>query len=205
MDQMSHRLVLVLVFLIVPLTARAQSFDLGAHFVSSQWSEFEGADRGIGGRFTWKPMPLVGVDAELAWYPGEFPPDGLPFTQGHVEGLFGVTIGPRINRVRPFGKFAAGFLHTSSTQQFIACIAIFPPPLECLMAASRTLPAMDLGGGVELSFGARTFMRVDATARMLQYPGPSIRFGSQDESRVVHDGDFWGVAPRFSIGGGLRF
>ena len=200
---MAHRLVLVLVLLIVPLTAGAQSFDLGAHFVSSQWSEFEGTDRGIGGRFTWKPTPLVGVDAEIAWYPGEFPPDSLPFTQGHVEGLFGVTVGPRINRLRPFGRFSAGFLHTSSTQQFIACIAIYPPPLTCLMAESQTLSAMDFGGGVELSVTDRTFVRVDATARMVKYPGPSILFGDVD--RVVRDEDFWGAAFRFTAGGGFRF
>ena len=148
-------------------------------------------------------MPLVGVDAEMAWYPGDFPPDSLPFTQNHVEGLFGITVGPRLDRFRPFGKFAAGFLHTSSTQPFIACIAIYPPPLSCLMAESQTMPAMDLGGGVELSIGERTFVRVDATARMLKYPGPSILFGDAD--RVVRDADFWGAAFRFTAGGGFRF
>ena len=148
-------------------------------------------------------MPLVGVDAEMAWYPGDFPPDSIPFTQNHVESLFGITIGPRLDRFRPFGKFAAGFLHTSSTQAFIACIAIYPPPLSCLMAESQTMPAMDLGGGVELSIGERTFVRVDATARMLKYPGPSILFGDAD--RVVRDTDFWGAAFRFTAGGGFRF
>jgi hypothetical protein len=198
----SRGFVLVVVLLLAS-PAAAQSFEASAQFVSSQWSEFDGTDRGIGGRFTWKPMPLVGVDAELAWYPGDFPPDGIPFTQDHVEGLFGVTVGPRLERVRPFGKFAAGFLHTSSTQEFIACIAIFPPPLTCLMAASRTLPAMDFGGGVELSVTDRTFVRVDATARMLKYPGPSIQFGDTD--RTVRDDDFWGTGFRFTAGGGFRF
>ena len=200
---MPHRLVVVVLCLLVPLTARAQSFEAGAHVALSQWSEFEGTDTGLGGRFTWKPMPLVGVDAEMAWYPADFPPDGIPFTQNHVEGLFGITVGPRLDRFRPFGKFAAGFLHTSSTQEFIACIAIYPPPLGCLMAASRTLPAIDLGGGAELSIGDRTFVRVDATARMLMYPGPSIVFGDAD--RVVRNEDFWGSAFRFTAGGGIRF
>jgi hypothetical protein len=193
----------VLGLLLVPITARAQSFEASVNVVASQWSEFDGTDLGVGGRFTWKPVPLVGVDAEFAWYPGEFPPDAIPFTQNHVEGLFGVTVGPRFDRVRPFGKFAAGFLHTSSTQQFIACIAIYPPPLTCLMANSQTLPAMDLGGGVELSVSDRTFVRVDATARMLKYPGPTIIFGARDSE--VRDGDFWGAAFRFTAGGGFRF
>jgi hypothetical protein len=193
----------VLGLLLVPITARAQSFEASANFVASQWSEFDGTDLGVSGRFTWKPVPLVGVDAEFAWYPGEFPPDAIPFTQNHVEGLFGITVGPRFDRVRPFGKLAAGFLHTSSTQQFIACIAIYPPPLTCLMADSQTLPAMDFGGGVELSVTDRTFVRVDATARMLKYPGPSIIFGDRD--REVRDEDFWGAAFRFTAGGGFRF
>ena len=184
-------------------SAYAQSFEVGVNLLSSQMSEFEGTDIGVGGRFTWKPVPLIGVDADLGWYPGEFPPDGIPFSDGRFEGFFGVTVGPAVNRVRPFAKFAAGFFQTTGTQERIACIAIFPPPLNCAMAADQTLPAMDFGGGVELLFTDRTFLRIDATARMLQYPGPSISFDRND--RAVHDSNFWGAAFRLAVGGGFRF
>jgi hypothetical protein len=184
-------------------SAHAQSFEVGVNLLSSQMSEFDGTDIGVGGRFTWKPVPLVGIDADLGWYPGEYPPDGIPFSDGRVEGFFGVTVGPSVNRVRPFGKFAAGFFQTAATQEAIACLAIYPPPLNCVMAAGQTLPAMDVGGGVELLFTDRTFLRIDATARMLQYPGPSLQLDHSD--RTVHEKDYWGAAFRLSVGGGFRF
>ena len=197
-------LLLVLPFLVLCVApAHAQNFEVGVNLLSSQMSEFEGTDIGVGGRFTWKPVPLIGVDADLGWYPGEYPPDGVTFSDGRFEGFFGVTVGPAVNRLRPFGKFAAGFFQTTGTQERIVCLAIFPPPLNCVMAADQTLPAMDFGGGVELLFTDRTFLRIDATARMLQYPGPSMRLDRDDRS--THDSDYWGAAFRLSIGGGWRF
>ena len=54
------------------VTASAQSFEASVHLASSQWSEFDGTDLGVGGRLTWKPSPMIGVDADLTWYPGDF-------------------------------------------------------------------------------------------------------------------------------------
>jgi len=51
----------------------------------SRWSEFEGADVGIGGRFTWKPTTLLGVEADLTWYPAEFPPDSVAFSGQRID------------------------------------------------------------------------------------------------------------------------
>ena len=90
---MCRRLILVAIaFLAAPAIARAQSFEAGAHVAVSRWSEFEGADVGIGGRFTWKPTTLLGVEADLTWYPAEFPPDSVAFSGQRIEGLFGVTV-----------------------------------------------------------------------------------------------------------------
>jgi hypothetical protein len=186
--------------LILSSSARAQSLEAGGHFVTSQWSEFDGADLGFGGRFTFKPTPLIGVDAELSWYPSEFPSEGAPFSGSRFEGLFGVTVGPRINRIRPFAKFAAGFLQTSGTQERIICLAIFPPPLNCVMAADQTLPAFEFGGGVEVSTTDRSFLRVDVTDRMLEYPGPTLTRDFE-----VRDEGFYGHALRFTLGAGFRF
>jgi hypothetical protein len=188
------------VSLLIPTSAFAQSFEAGVHFVASQWSEFDGTDLGVGGRFTWKPSTLVGVDADLAWYPGEFPPDSIPFSDGRFEGLFGVTVGPRFDRLRPFAKVGGGFLQTTGTQARIVCIAIFPPPLNCLMAADQTLAAFEFGGGVEVSATSSTFVRVDVTDRVLKYPGPTF-----DSDFEVRDEGFWGHGLRFTIGGGFRF
>ena len=111
-----------------------------------------------------------------------------------------VTAGPRLNRVRPFVRAGAGFLRSSAAPQPLVCIAIFPPPLNCLLAAGDTMPAFDLGGGVEVSTSASTFLRFDAGDRILKYPGPT--FGPADE---VSDEGFFGHAFRFSLGGGIRF
>ena len=180
--------------------ARAQSFEAGVNLVASQWSEFDGTDLGISGRFTWKPSELVGVDADLSWYPTDYPEEGFAFSGNRVEGLFGVTVGPRVSRVRPFGKVAAGFLRTSEAPEPFACIAIFPPPLSCLMAAGHTMTAFEFGGGVEIDVTARSYLRVDASDRMLKYPGPAF---TRDFERV--DEPFYGHAFRLSIGAGFRF
>jgi hypothetical protein len=181
--------------------AWAQSFEVSAHVAASQWSEFDGNDVGVGGRFTFKPLPLIGIDAELTWYPGEFPPDTVASFSGHrLEGLFGATVGPRLGRVRPFGKAAAGFVDIGATPRVFACVAIFPPPLSCTLAGGQTLPAYDLGAGIEIDASARAFIRADISDRMLKYPGPAF-----DANFERHDEGFFGGALRFTLGGGIRF
>ena len=180
--------------------ARAQSLEAGAHFASSDWSEFDGVDRGVGGRLTWKATPRLGVDADLTWYPGEYPSDTIAFSGSRVEGLFGASYGPQIARLRPFVKASAGFLRSSEAPEGFPCVAIFPPPLNCLMAAGHTMPAFEFGGGAEIDATDRAFLRVDAGARMLRYPGPAFRNGLRD----IRDDNFWGTALRFTIGVGFR-
>ena len=186
--------------LISASVARAQSFDLGAHLVGSRWSEFKGTDLGIGGRFGWKPVPIVGIETEVNWYPRGFPDERAAFSGHRLEGVLALTAGPRLGRVRPFVRAGAGFLKSSPAPAPFACIAIFPPPLACLMAAGHTLPTLELGGGLEFATPGSTFLRFDASDRILKYPGPT--FGPADEVR--NDG-FFGHALRFSFGGGWRF
>ena len=170
------------------------------HFAASQWSEFDGTDLAVGGRLTWKPAPLIGVDADLTWYPSDFPSESIAFSGHRFEGLFGVTVGPQLHRVRPFVKAAAGFLRASEAPAPFACIAIFPPPLSCLMAAGETMPAFELGGGVEVATTPTTFLRVDVSDRILEYPGPTF---TRDFERI--DDAFFGHALRFTIGAGIKF
>ena len=174
--------------LISASVARAQSFDLGAHLVGSRWSEFKGTDLGIGGRFGWKPVPIVGIETEVNWYPRGFPDERAAFSGHRLEGVLALTAGPRLGRVRPFVRAGGGFLKSSPAPAPFACIAIFPPPLACLMAAGQTMPVFDLGGGVEVSTSQATFLRFDASDRILKYPGPTF-----------------GHAFRFSLGAGWRF
>ena len=170
------------------------------HLASSQFSDIEGTDIGGGGRLTWKPTPIIGVDADLTWYPGEFPPDGIAFSGNRFEGLFGVTVGPSLAGFRPFVKAGAGFMNFGGTDEPIACVAIFPPTLACTMAGGQTMQALEFGGGVELLPTGAFLLRIDLSDRVLKYPGPSISLESG-----VHDDAFWGHALRFTIGAGIRF
>jgi hypothetical protein len=195
----SCAVVLLLLSVSIP-QARAQSFEAGVHFASADWSAFDDVDRGVGGRLTWRATPRVGVDADVTWYPGDYPHESIAFSGSRIEALFGATYGPRIDRVRPFLKASTGFLRSSEAPEGFPCILIFPPPLNCLMAAGHTMPAFEFGGGVELDVTDRAFLRVDAGARMLRYPGPAFENGLSE----IHDDDFWGTALRFTIGVGLR-
>jgi len=187
------------VCLFMPTPGFAQTFSASGHFAASRWSEFDGTDYGVGGRFTWQPSAMLGLDADLTWYPSDFA-DRIAFTRSRVEGLFGATVGPRFNRVRPFAKAAAGFLMVGATPGAFACIAIFPPPLACALAGGDTLPAYEIGGGVEIDATSRTFIRVDVADRILTYPGPTF-----DSNFEVRDEGFNGHALRFTLGGGVRF
>lgn len=143
---------------------------------------------------------MLGLDAALTWYPSDFPPDQVAFSGSRIEGLFGATFGPRLNRVRPFAKGAAGFLKVGETPIAFACIAIFPPPLACLMAGGHILTAYEIGGGVEFNATSKTFIRADVTDRILKYPGPTF-----DANFDVRDDGFFGHALRFTLGAGIRF
>jgi hypothetical protein len=162
-------------------------------------SQFDASDAGIGGRIGWRAVPLVTIEAELVHYPGHFADDPA-FSRARVEGLFGATVGPRLGRVRPFARIRPGFLRVQEAPEPFPCILIFPPPLACVLASGRTLLAIDLGGGVDVVVGERTFLRIDAGDRLVKYPGPSF-----DSDRNVHDDGFFGHDLRIAAAGGLRF
>jgi hypothetical protein len=173
-----------------------ERFDASAHIAIARSTEFDDADTGVGGRLSWHPAAPVGAEAEMTFYPAGFP-SGSSFSRSRIEGLFGVTVGPRLNHVRPFARLRPGFL--AFRGQPVVCILIFPPPLTCQLAAGRTVFALDLGGGVELFPGSKTLVRIDAGDRMLKYPGPSFRNGrATQESFYSHDF-------RVSAGAGVRF
>ena len=190
-------LLLVCATLVGPAAANAQQhFDVAAHVAVVRSSEFDDTDTGVGGRLAWHPVALVGAEAEMTFYPASFP-DANGFSRRRIEGLFGVTVGPRLPRVRPFARLRPGFL--SFRGQPVVCILIFPPPLSCELAAGQTLFALDLGGGVELFPASRGVVRVDLGDRILKYPGPSFRNG-----RATQD-SFYSHDLRVSAGAGVRF
>jgi hypothetical protein len=192
----------VLVALLLSRPAGAQSggdqFQLGVQLAGAVSSEFDRTDIGVGGRFSWHPTALLGAEAEVDFYPDDFA-DEPAFSRSRVEGLFGVTVGPRIGGLRPFGKLRPGFVTFRDAPKPFACILIFPPPLSCRLAG-ETVFALDFGGGVELFPTGRTFVRVDAGDRVVRYPSPVLDRDGTPRENAFFSHDF-----RFAIGGGVRF
>ena len=193
----------VLVFLVswcpsAAAQAEDTRFQVGAHLAGVASSEFDASDFAFGGRLSWQALRLVGAEAELTFFPADFADDPA-FSASRVEALFGVTVGPRMGAVRPFGKIRPGFLRFAEPPEPFACILIFPPPLACVLPGETVL-ALDAGGGIELFLTDRTFARIEAGDRILRYPGPAF-----DRDRRVHDDPFFSHDFRFQIGGGLRF
>jgi histidine triad (HIT) family protein len=191
---------LALLWAVPALAQPAARLEAAVHVAAASMPQFEGSDFGIGGRLAWHADDLLTVEGELTVFPGEYPGSAVPFSRRRVEGLFGLTAGFRVGALRPFAKFRAGFLDVQAAAQPVACILIFPPPLSCTLAGGRTLPALDIGGGVEVDVTPRTFIRVEAGDRLLKYPGPAI-----DRAGVRQDEAFYGHGFRFSAGAGLRF
>jgi hypothetical protein len=193
--------VLVALFCIDPASAQsgAGPIELGAQVAIAQSSEFDANDTGFGGRVSWFPIELLGVDAEVNFHPANFP-DDRSFSRARVEGLFGVTAGPSLGRVRPFARVRPGFLTFRPSEGPLACILIFPPPLNCTLATGRTLFALDLGGGVSVGLTPRASWRVDVGDRIVRYPAPVF-----DSSNQVRDESFSSHDFRVATGVGVRF
>lgn len=123
-----------------PGSAVAQSsrdrFELGVQLASAISSEFDGADVGVGGRFSWHPSGTIGIEAEIDLYPGDFPGQ-RPFSRGRLQGLFGVTMGPGFDRVRPFARLRPGFMSFREAPRPFPCILIYPPPRLDFRARAR--------------------------------------------------------------------
>jgi hypothetical protein len=175
-------------------------FQVGGQVTSVASSEFDTTDVGFGARVSWNPVGLVGAEAEMTFYPDDLGVEGSEFSRGRVEGLFGMTVGPMIGPVRPFGKVRPGFVTFQEAPNPIVCVLIFPPPLSCTLAAGTTVFALDIGGGLELFPTARTFVRLDAGDRMVRYPGPALGSNGMVREEAFFSHDF-----RFAIGAGVRF
>ena len=183
----------------VPAAAQSDSrFEVGVQFVAAASAEFD-TDPGVGAVLSWRPGALWSAEGEIAFYPTGLPQQSQ-FSRSRIEGLFGVGVGPLVGRVRPFARARAGFLTFRERSEPFPCIAIFPPPLSCVLAGGKTVAAFDVGGGLAIYPTGRTFVRVDLSDRILRYPGPTF-----DLSGDIRGESFFSDDLRFAIGGGVRF
>ena len=195
--------ILLIASLALPRPAAAQAADrpvrLGAVVAPVTSGEFDSIHAGIGVQATWLPVPLVGADVEVVIHPADLGADPA-FSSGSVETFFGVTVGPRIGRWRPFAKVRPGIIRYWQSPEPIACITIFPTPVQCTLASGRTVAAFDFGGGVERIVSDRVFVRLDAADRMLAFPGPV-----RDGSGTAHEDGYFAHDLRFAVSVGVMF
>jgi hypothetical protein len=176
-----------------------RNVQLGVNLSAVSSGEFDSTDLGVGGRVSWHPVDLLGAEAEVTFYPSDFA-DEPAFSSSRLEGLFGVTIGPRIGRLRPFAKLRPGFVRFAEAPEPFPCILIFPPPLRCQLAAGETVLALDIGAGIEFLMTERAFARVDVGDRAVRFPGLVLDSDGTQREDAFFSHDF-----RFQLGGGLRF
>jgi len=183
-------------------TAAAQddaSFQIGAQIPVSRFTETDSTDVGVGARASWHPSAWLGVEGELNLYPRDIP-ETSPVSHSRLEGLAGLTAGPRLKSWRPFARIRPGFLRVGGSPEPRVCILIFPPPASCALAAGETLFTLDVGAGIEVHTPGHTFVRWDIGDQMVTFPGPA-----RDSDNQVHDDDYIRHALRVAIGGGWRF
>jgi len=177
----------------------SDAFQVGAQIPVSHFRELDSNDTGIGGRASWQPSKWIGVEGELNFYPDDIP-DRVAVSRNRLEGLAGITAGPRVNGWRAFARVRPGFLRIGASPEPIACTLIFPPSLPCTLAGGDTLFAFDIGAGLDVHTSGRTFVRFDVGDMMLRFSGPA-----RDRDNQVHAGHFFSHQLRVAIGGGWRF
>jgi hypothetical protein len=175
-------------------------FAAGAQITVARFGELETSEVGVGGRASWQGPGWIAAEGEVNFYPADIPDRRTAVSRNRLEGLFGITAGPQLNRWRPFARLRPGFVRVGSSPEPLACILIFPPPTSCALAEGETLFTIDLGAGVELSTTGRTFVRFDVGDRMLRFRGPA-----QDVNRQVHEDNFIRHELRVAFGAGWRF
>lgn len=164
----------------------------------TDYSQFDDTSVGLGLSLSRRLSDLFAVEAQLGYSPSDL--GELPFSGSRFEGYVGLRGGPHLGRHQVFAAVRPGFVRFSEAPAPIACIAIYPPPLVCSLAAGETLFAVQLGGGFELVPSERSLVRLEAGSQLVRYPGPAI---ARDQG--VFDDALWSHNLRLGVSVGLRF
>ncbi len=201
----------ILLFVILcPHRTMAQTesrrFEVGAQIVSLAQRAFDKVDCGFGGRFTYYPQELMGIEAEVNYFPRDLGKP-LPFSRFRSQALFGIKAGPRVGPFGFYGRIRPGFVGFAEPSAGLTCAAVFPTPLECTVADRPLNFALDIGGGIELlrragdtsSRRSHLAMRVDVGDTMIRFRGPALtKLGRFDGPFNVHNFQLSvGIAWRF--------
>jgi hypothetical protein len=189
----------LLVLLAATPAARAGDSRLDASLQLSvtQHGTFDETDVGGGAQISYRLTGWLALDAHLNWFPGDL---GDPaFSGSRTQGLLGVKAGPHLGRSGVYAAVRPGFLRFGEAPAPFACILIYPPPLECSVAAGETALALDLMAGYQALLGERTILRLEVGDGLVRYPGPAIT------DREIEDDAFWKHGLRVTVAVGWRF
>jgi hypothetical protein len=128
--------------------AEVPKLELGPLFTLN--TDFTNTDVGFGGRVTFNPHKVVGLEVEISHYPNS----SADFLGLQVEGsittaLFGVKLTKRGERAAVFAKVRPGLVHGSVEIRGVG-------------GGSATNFATDVGGGFEVFASKRVGVRFDA-------------------------------------------
>lgn len=189
----------LLVLLAATPAARAgdSRFDASLQLSVTQHGTFDETDAGGGAQVSYRLTGWLALDAHLNWFPGDL---GDPaFSGSRTQGLLGVKVGPHLDRNGVYAAVRPGFLRFGEAPAPFACILIYPPPLNCSLAAGETAFALDLTAGYQVLAGENTVLRVEVGDGLVRYPGPAIT------DSELHEGSFWEHSLRVTLAVGWRF
>lgn len=162
-----------------PAQAQAQtttgSFEIGPNVSILRLSELDTTDIGIGVDASWHLLPHLTIDGTLSFFPGSGDEPDLK-DQRRTLGLIGVRSGVTRGGIDFYGRGRVGFLNFAEAAGF-PCIAIFPSPLSCQLAAGYTALAVDFGGGaiMPVSASGKWRVRVDVGDLVVRYDQLALR------------------------------
>jgi hypothetical protein len=160
--------------------------------------ELDATEVGLGARLSYRLTRWLAADGETSLFPGDA---GSPaFSASRLEGLMGLRGGPHLEQGGVYLALRAGAVRFSEAPAPFPCILIFPPPLQCGIAAGKTVPSVQASAGFEAHPRERMVVRVEAGDQGLGYSGPAFaRNGEIFEDRL------WSHNFKAAVSVGLRF
>jgi hypothetical protein len=181
-----------------PAQADERPWDAGVTASWTEYGEFDDGSFGFGLALSRTLTPWLAADAQAGFSPSDL---GEPaISASRFEAFAGLRAGPRLGAHQVYAAIRPGLVNFDDAPEPIVCIAIFPPPLGCSLAAGDTLFALQLMGGLELIPSDRSVVRVEAGSLLLKYPGPAIARDGQ-----TFDDALWSHNLRLGLSVGLRF
>jgi hypothetical protein len=197
---MSGRVLVLCSVLAFPgLSAHAESrAELGVHVAVRTLGEFDVTEAGLGARLSYDLTRWLALEAQGAVFPSDA---GSPaFSGSRLEGLAGLRAGPHLDRSSVYLAARGGVVRFAEAPEPFPCILIFPPPLVCRMAAGDTVPAVEVGAGLQVLRGDSLAFRAEVGDQLLRYTGPAF-----DADREIFDDHRWTHNLRATVGVGWRF